>query len=335
MPLRYAPFQACAGLVNAYRDAPPLRWGSKGSGVRVLQGGLRQLGYPIPIIDGIFGKDTVAALKQFQERHAPYLDADGVAGRETIGLMDAQLALLPKPPPAPPPPKPRPPIPAAYRLGSQDPAYPADAGAGAFKSSPTQATYTALAAGIVGALPVAYFYVGDDAAKHLWHYFLCSGSAYTIDLEGMVRDVADAANQYEAEVRLAKQFVEQLPPGRHDIVAQSTTEGYNEEEKNRNWYYALGGYHSWGRGTAFVVEAGGQRHYQLDFEYKLRDRYNWDNGKFDYIGEHKVTDEFMGEFHRQGLGREFDCVGSFRRQFAWNGGSQIPQDQMHTSTGRT
>jgi len=138
-------------------------------------------------------------------------------------------------------------------------------------------------------LPIAHFYVGDDAAKHLCHYFPCSGSAYTIDLEGMVRDVADAAAQYEDEVRLAKQFVEQLRPGRHDIVAQSTTEGYNEEEKNRNWYYALGGYHSWGRGVV----------------------------------------------HRQGLGREFDCVGCLRRQFAWNGGSQMSRDQMHTTIGRT
>lgn len=47
-----------------------------------------------------------------------------------------------------------------------------------------------------------------------------------------------------------------------------------------------------------------------------------------------MTDEFMGEFHRQGLGREFDCVWSFRRELVWTTGNQIPVDQMHTQAGR-
>jgi hypothetical protein len=34
----------------------------------------------------------------------------------------------------------------------------------------------------------------------------------------------------------------------------------------------------------------------------------------------KITDHFMGEFHRQGLAREFDCIGSLRRRFAWKQG---------------
>lgn len=225
----------------------------------MLQAGLRQLGYPIASIDGIFGKETAAVLRLYQERHKAYLDVDGMAGKKTIGLMDTQLSMLAKPPPAPPPAKPRPPVPAAYQLGTRDPSYGSDAGAGIFKSALTQPTYAALAAGVVAALPVAYFYVGDDAAKHLWHYFLCSGATYTIDLEGMVRDAPDAKDLYGAEVWRAQQFVEQLPAGRHHIVAQNTREGYNEEEKNRNWYYAIGGYHAWGRGVALVEVAAGQR----------------------------------------------------------------------------
>jgi hypothetical protein len=30
-----------------------------------------------------------------------------------------------------------------------------------------------------------------------------------------------------------------------------------------------------------------------------------------------ITDEFMTEFHKQGLAKAFDCYGSFRRRFAW------------------
>ena len=30
-----------------------------------------------------------------------------------------------------------------------------------------------------------------------------------------------------------------------------------------------------------------------------------------------VTDKFMGEFHREGLTREFHCVGSLKRTFTW------------------
>lgn len=334
MPLRYAPFLACTAIVNAYHDVRPLRWGARGSGVRLLQAGLRQLGYPVPSVDGIFGRDTTTVLEQYQEKHRAYLDVDGIAGKKTIGLIDAQLVMLAKPPPAAPPPKPRPPISAVYQLGTQDPAYVADKGAGGFKSAPTQATYAALASGIVAGLPVAYFYVGDDATKHLWHYFLCSGGEYTVDLEGMVSEVAEAAELYEREVWLAKRFVEELPPGRHDIVAQQTREGYNREPQNRNWYYALGGYHAWGRGSAVVEELGGQRRCSLDFEFKVRDRYNWDNGKYVDIGDYRVTDKFMGEFHRQGLGREFDCVGSFSRKFTWRAGTQIPRASMHASAGR-
>ena len=334
MPLRYAPFLACTAIVNAYHDVRPLRWGGRGPGVRLLQAGLRQLGYPVPSIDGIFGKDTAAALKLYQEKHKNYLDVDGVAGKKTIGLLDTQLAMLAKPPPGPPPAKPAPPTSTVYQLGTQDPEYVADKGAGAFKSTPVQATYVALASGVVAGLPVAYFYVGDDATKHLWHYFRCSGATYTIDLEGMVNDVPDAKALYEREVWLAKRFVEDLPLGRHDIVAQQGRRGYNLEKDNRNWYYALGGYRAWGRGSAVVEERGGQRRCYLDFEFKLRDRYNWDTGKHVHIGDYKVTDEFMGEFHRQGLGREFDCVGSFTRKLAWNAGTQLPREQMHAPTSR-
>jgi hypothetical protein len=47
-----------------------------------------------------------------------------------------------------------------------------------------------------------------------------------------------------------------------------------------------------------------------------------------------VTDAFMGEFHRQGLAKEFDCYGSFKRHFSWKKGQAIPAQQLYPAGGR-
>jgi hypothetical protein len=54
-------------------------------------------------------------------------------------------------------------------------------------------------------------------------------------------------------------------------------------------------------GTAVVSEIGGQRQFELDFQYDYFDRYNWDKGKSVDIAGTTITDQFMGEFHRQRL----------------------------------
>lgn len=74
--------------------------------------------------------------------------------------------------------------------------------------------------------------IGDDAAKHLIHYFGNRGSTYTIDLDAMVREVPTARELYEDEVGQAKEFVELLLPGRHDITSRQTQNGYNEEHQS-------------------------------------------------------------------------------------------------------
>jgi hypothetical protein len=40
--------------------------------------------------------------------------------------------------------------------------------------------------------------------------------------------------------------------------------------------------------------------------------------RLDPLSDHfTVTDKFMGEFHREGLAHEFDCVGTLKRRFTW------------------
>jgi hypothetical protein len=177
-------------------------------------------------------------------------------------------------------------------------------------------------------LPVAAVTVGDDAAKHMAHYLGNSGRPYTIDLDGMVREVPSAKGRYEDEVAEAQEFVETLATGRYDITSTHCEVGYNRQSESRNWYFAIGGYSTWGRGVAVVTDGPAGRQYSLDFEYKFYDRYNWDKGKKVTIAHITITDHFMGEFHRQGLAQEFDCFGSFKRSFTWKTGGAISPAQL-------
>lgn len=62
-----------------------LKLGSKGDSVKALQQKLNKLGYGLTI-DGDFGKMTEAAVFDFQKGHG--LDADGIAGENTIKCLD-------------------------------------------------------------------------------------------------------------------------------------------------------------------------------------------------------------------------------------------------------
>jgi hypothetical protein len=81
-----------------------------------------------------------------------------------------------------------------------------------------------------------------------------------------------------------------------------------------------------------VQESGGERDYVLEFVYKRYDRYNWDGGKAVTLFGITVTDQFMGEFHRQGFAREFDCWGSVRRTLRWTHGTSIGDAQLFAPT---
>ncbi|MDO5396628.1 MAG: spore cortex-lytic enzyme [bacterium] len=58
------------------------KYGSRGSEVTNIQTRLKSWGYYSGSVDGIYGSQTVAAVKQFQRRHG--LTADGIAGPATL-----------------------------------------------------------------------------------------------------------------------------------------------------------------------------------------------------------------------------------------------------------
>jgi Putative peptidoglycan binding domain len=328
----FAPFAANSRFQEAARSSPPMMRGAHGSHVALLQGALMDLGARMPRSvrsngspDGIFGAETFHALVSFQT--AQKLRADGVAGTKTLTKLDVLMAAKAKPVPSltfnmfPVP------YSAEYTLGTADPPLRSDPGAGPWNSRPKEMVTRAQMASIIAILPVAHVAIGDDAVKHLWHYLGNSGRPLEIDAAGMVREVPSAGDLYRQEVSQAKSFVEKLGVGRHQITSRKMNHGYNLQRESRNWFFAVGGYSAWGKGTVEIVAAPIDQ-ITLDFEYHVYDRYNWDKNKSVKINGITVTDHFMGEFHRQGLAQEYDEVGSFRRKFQWRRGQPIPESQF-------
>lgn len=61
------------------------KYGSRGSEVRTIQEKLKRWGYYNGSIDGIYGSQTVAAVKRFQQKNG--LTVDGIAGTKTLSAM--------------------------------------------------------------------------------------------------------------------------------------------------------------------------------------------------------------------------------------------------------
>ena len=71
---------------------PYLRYGSKGWYVEMLQTMLNKVGYKIAI-DGIFGRQTLAAVKDFQAKHG--LRVDGIVGINTWTKLIQESGITP------------------------------------------------------------------------------------------------------------------------------------------------------------------------------------------------------------------------------------------------
>lgn len=188
-------------LQAAARNAPVMKSGETSVGAALLQGGLLELGYKLPVTtrkkgtpDGIFGDETKSAVTSFQSAHPP-LKPDGVAGENTLHAMDALLKASPKPapkpspkPPAPKPPGPKPPGPkpapplpplpgpapipmpmkppphAKYKEGAGDPPLTHDEGSGPWNSEWPSARTLAIMAILSDPIRAASFYGACFAA---------------------------------------------------------------------------------------------------------------------------------------------------------------------------
>lgn len=65
--------------------------GDKGDAVKTLQTKLNKVGYKLTV-DGIYGDNTLKAVKSFQDKYKKELEVDGVAGKNTIAKLDSVIA---------------------------------------------------------------------------------------------------------------------------------------------------------------------------------------------------------------------------------------------------
>jgi len=297
----------------------------------------------------------VSLVKAFQA--AQSLRVDGIAGHDTVTRLDELLAKSGPPPRPPRPPRPIPPAPTPpgptpppapapkpfrppedpdFTIGTTEPPLSHDAGAGPWNSKPkdlgTRALHVLmLAPTFEGAAGIA---IGFDAVKHLHHYNKNSGKDLQIDLVGMINDTPSAKRLYSTLAQKVKVYIERLPSGTFDITSKRTWGGYNHKNENKNWFFAVGGYSAWIKGRVVVSDRGPRKAYSFDGFYKFYDRYNWDGGKAVTIADITITDEAMGEFHRQGLSKEYDELGSCGVKFDWLHGEAVPPAKLDPVSGR-
>jgi peptidoglycan hydrolase-like protein with peptidoglycan-binding domain len=104
--INFAQNEIFAGTLSADEPAPTpvtkawLQVGDTGDKVKELQEKLCKLGYTVSV-DGIYGKETKNAIYNFQQDTK--ICADGLAGDETLAMLDTKIAELNKPKPAPAP----------------------------------------------------------------------------------------------------------------------------------------------------------------------------------------------------------------------------------------
>ena len=73
-------------LSSQYNQVEALsKYGSRGSEVRTIQEKLKRWGYYSGSVDGIYGSQTVTAVKKFQKKNG--LQVDGIAGTKTLNAM--------------------------------------------------------------------------------------------------------------------------------------------------------------------------------------------------------------------------------------------------------
>jgi len=74
------------GLMSWNSEVEALsKYGSRGTEVRTIQEKLKRWGYYSGSVDGIYGSQTVSAVKKFQKKNG--LTVDGIAGAQTLKAM--------------------------------------------------------------------------------------------------------------------------------------------------------------------------------------------------------------------------------------------------------
>jgi hypothetical protein len=157
---------------------------------------------------------------------------------------------------------------------------------------------------------------GDEAAGTFRHYFDNDGAVYAVSLPKLLNDVPRVFALYENLMKQARAAVTARSRGTHLFSMREAAVTSIDRAEDENWYLAVAGFSYWISGSLVLGDddsVGGT------VTLHLWDRYDWDPGVVIPIstpfGRVDVDQDRVGEFHRQGLAREFDTTGSLELQF--------------------
>ncbi len=155
-----------------------------------------------------------------------------------------------------------------------------------------------------------------DAAAHLQHFLLNSGTTYTIRFKGMNDESQDAKKHFIKELNDALAAAERLTEQKSPVQMVTIKEESASNDEG-NWLYAVGRYRTWARGSA----SRNCKKYQLNWSFNFRDNYDWDlnNG----LKGGLVTDREMALLHRWGVAREYEMVGEQTVVISWTKGQRF------------
>jgi len=153
---------------------------------------------------------------------------------------------------------------------------------------------------------------GVEAAETFLQYFENDGANYTVSIPKLLSDVPRVQALYDELLVQLKSEALALGEGKTLFTLKDARVSTIDRAESENWYLAVAGFSYWISGDIEIDENG-----QIAGRVSLGfwDRYDWDPGVVIPIptpfGQINVDQDRVGEFHRQGLAKEYDSIGTF------------------------
>lgn len=150
-----------------------------------------------------------------------------------------------------------------------------------------------------------------NAARHMRHYLNNSGSALSVNVDSMLRDLPGLQARLQQEIELFKQKANtRIAGGEQSFTINGDRKGYYATRaESSDWYFAIGGFTYWCTADVTVYQEGDKTMVNMHLTMHIFDRYNWDQGKSVNIAGITVTDESLGRLHQVGLAQEYEVIG--------------------------
>ncbi|KAL9627476.1 MAG: hypothetical protein Q9164_007597 [Protoblastenia rupestris] len=148
------------------------------------------------------------------------------------------------------------------------------------------------------------------AARNMRHYLDNTGAPLFVQPEDMMKGMPQLREDVRtaAKAEAAAAYARITAASGEIAFSSSWKDWYATEERSKNWYYAIGGFHF--SVTGVVTKSGGGKGGSLKYVVHVFDRYNWDAGKKVDILGWNVPDLTPGQLHLKGLAREYIVRGS-------------------------